>query len=92
MNGIVTKSTGSWYTVRNAEGKRFQCRIAGKIRLENRRTTNPIAVGDHVHFDEEADGNGIIKKIDPRKIILFAKALIFLNKRIYLQVILIRQF
>lgn len=75
MNGIVTKSTGSWYTVRNAEGKRFQCRIAGKIRLENRRTTNPIAVGDHVHFDEEADGNGIIKKIDPRKNYIIRKSI-----------------
>ncbi|RMF23119.1 MAG: ribosome small subunit-dependent GTPase A, partial [Bacteroidetes bacterium] len=41
--GTVTKSTGSWYTVRLDDGQRVQCRILGKFRLEGRRLTNPVA-------------------------------------------------
>ena len=46
--GIVTKSTGSWYTVRGADGVIYNCRIKGKFRIKGIKSTNPIAVGDHV--------------------------------------------
>ncbi len=64
--GIVIKSTGSWYHVRAANGDIIECRIIGKFRLKGLGLTNPVAVGDKVHFEIEADDKGIIKKIDKR--------------------------
>lgn len=69
MRGTVYKSTGSWYSVKTAEGQFYQCRIKGKFRLKGIKSTNPVAVGDHVVFDEEAqDGvvTGVIKEIEER--------------------------
>jgi ribosome biogenesis GTPase len=63
--GIVYKSTGSWYLVKAGDNF-LECRIKGKIRLKDISTTNPIAVGDHVIFELENDGNGIISDILPR--------------------------
>lgn len=63
--GTVYKSTGSWYLVK-ARDNFLECRIKGKIRLKDISTTNPIAVGDHVIFELENDGNGIISDILPR--------------------------
>ena len=65
IQGTVYKSTGSWYLVK-ARDNFLECRIKGKIRLKNISTTNPIAVGDHVIFELENDGNGIISDILPR--------------------------
>ena len=65
IQGTVYKSTGSWYLVK-ARDNFLECRIKGKIRLKNTSTTNPIAVGDHVIFELENDGNGIISDILPR--------------------------
>ncbi len=48
MNGIVTRNTGSWYTVRTDSGENVNCKIKGNFRLKGIRTTNPVAVGDHV--------------------------------------------
>ena len=53
QEGIVIKSTGSWYEVRNENGEVVLCRLRGKIRLDGIRTTNPVAVGDKVIFEEE---------------------------------------
>lgn len=52
--GTVTKSTGSWYTVRLDDGKRVDCRLRGKFRTSGIRTTNPVAVGDRVSIAMEA--------------------------------------
>ncbi len=65
MKGIVTKSTGSWHDV-FAEGKKYQCRIRGKLRLEETKETNPVTVGDHVEFEIE-EGAHVIIKVLPRK-------------------------
>jgi len=65
IQGTVYKSTGSWYLVK-ARDNFLECRIKGKIRLKDISTTNPIAVGDHVIFELENDGNGIISDILPR--------------------------
>ena len=63
--GIVYKSTGSWYLVKS-KNKFFECRIKGKIRLKDIATTNPIAVGDEVEFEMESGGKGVISNILPR--------------------------
>ena len=54
MKGLVTKSTGSWYEVL-ADGKTYQCRIKGKFRTKDIKTTNPIAVGDWVTIEPEPE-------------------------------------
>lgn len=67
MIGLVTKSTGSWYSVK-FEDKEYNCRIRGKLRLKGLRTTNPITVGDLVSFeleDQQSD-QGVITAIEPR--------------------------
>ena len=48
--GIVYRSTGSWYTV-HSKGIFYDCRIKGKLRLKGIKSTNPVAVGDHVLFE-----------------------------------------
>jgi ribosome biogenesis GTPase len=55
MTGLVYKSTGSWYTVKDEWGKVFQARMKGKFKIEDITSTNPIAVGDRVEFDLEGD-------------------------------------
>ncbi|PRD51887.1 ribosome small subunit-dependent GTPase A [Sphingobacterium gobiense] len=68
MRGLVTKSTGSWYLVESEEGKRIQCRIKGKFRTKEITTTNPIAVGDWVHYELEPDqDSAVITVLEPRK-------------------------
>jgi ribosome biogenesis GTPase / thiamine phosphate phosphatase len=68
IQGIVIKSTGSWYSVRREDnGEVLQCRIVGKFRLEDMILTNPVAVGDQVEFILEGAHNGLIKKIAPRR-------------------------
>ena len=77
MTGIIYKSTGSWHSVKNIEGTEFQCRIKGKLRLDNVQSTNPIAVGDVVEFDLENgpdSRNGIITKIFERKNYILRKS------------------
>lgn len=68
QEGIVIKSTGSWYDVRQAAGKVIQCRIVGKFRLQGLKITNPVAVGDLVYFVMEEDGiTGLIKEVGDRR-------------------------
>ena len=70
MKGIVYKSTGSWYTVKNDKGDFVECRIKGKFRIKGIKSTNPIAVGDVVDYelDESSDvTTGVITNIHDRK-------------------------
>ena len=70
MIGTVYKSTGSWYSVKTDQGKFYQCKIKGKLRLENFKSTNPVAVGDRVNFSLEYNDEenlGIIQNILERK-------------------------
>ncbi len=69
INGIVIKTTGSWYSVKQ-EGdnqKVVDCKIKGRYRVQGIRATNPVAVGDKVSFDMNEDGTGIITNIEKRK-------------------------
>jgi ribosome biogenesis GTPase / thiamine phosphate phosphatase len=65
MKGTVMRSTGSFYDVLAEDGKRYNCRVRGKIRLEGIKETNPVAVGDYVRMDLEND-IGSITEILPR--------------------------
>lgn len=70
MTGIVYKSTGSWYTVKSDEGDFIECRIKGKFRMKGIKSTNPIAVGDHVEYELEKSNDqvtGVINTIQDRK-------------------------
>ncbi len=54
MQGTVYKSTGSWYSVRAADGVFWTARIKGKLKIdEDISSTNPVAVGDTVTFEVE---------------------------------------
>ena len=75
MEGLVTKSTGSWYQVKTPDGEWFDCRIKGKFRIKGITTTNPIAVGDNVDFDLEPEqGTGVITNLFPRKNYIIRKS------------------
>ena len=72
--GLVIKSTGSWYTVEDENGETFECKIKGKFRIKGIKNTNPVAVGDRVGFilqqvsaDEKNAKIGLITAISERK-------------------------
>lgn len=70
VKGLVLRSTGSWYDVRDSrDGHIWQCRLKGKFKALGLKVTNPIAVGDYVHFEEEDEiqNFGIIHEIEPRQ-------------------------
>jgi len=76
MEGLVTKSTGSWYQVQTPGGRRVDCRIKGIFRTKGITTTNPIAVGDKVDFDMEPElGTGVITRLHPRKNYIIRKSI-----------------
>ena len=60
LHGIVYKSTGSWYDVRLEDGQTIKARVKGKLKLQNLRSTNPIAVGDKVLLQDEAPDYNIV--------------------------------
>ncbi len=74
MRGIVIKSTGSWCSVKGEDGTKTECRIKGKFREDEIKSTNPVAVGDVVDFALEKDGTGMIASIEPRKNYIIRKA------------------
>ena len=51
MIGTVYKSTGSWYKVKLENGKFIDCRLLGKFREKNIKSTNPVCVGDIVKLN-----------------------------------------
>ena len=67
--GLVIRSTGSWYDVRNEDGHIYRARLKGKFKIKGLKVTNPIAVGDRVQFavEDEAENTAIISDIDPRE-------------------------
>jgi ribosome biogenesis GTPase len=75
MQGLITKSTGSWYQVRSGD-ETIDCRIKGKFRIKGITTTNPLAVGDVVDFDMEPEqGTGVITNLHQRKNYIIRKAI-----------------
>lgn len=72
--GVIIKSTGNLYWVRDNNNQIYQCRLRGKLRIENLKTTNPIAVGDIVYVEEKEDKSYVIIDIEPRKNCIIRKA------------------
>lgn len=66
MQGVVTKSTGSWYRVRTEDGVFHDCRIKGKFRIQGIKSTNPVVVGDIVKIQDE-EGSWMIIELYQRK-------------------------
>lgn len=64
--GVVIKSTGSWYTVKTEDGNQIDCKVKGKFRLRGIRSTNPVAVGDRVHITVADDGSAFITEVEER--------------------------
>ena len=48
MQGVVYKSTGSWYIVKDQQNNFIECKLAGKLRNSKSKSTNPVCTGDHV--------------------------------------------
>lgn len=67
MRGTVVKNTGSWYTVLTEDGRTIESKIKGNFRLRGIRSTNPVAVGDHVHIEMNQEGTAFITEIDDRR-------------------------
>ena len=76
LEGIVKKSTGSWYYVEDTNGEEWACKIKGKFRIKGIRTTNPVAVGDNVVFRivQENYKEGLITDLKERKNYIIRKA------------------
>jgi ribosome biogenesis GTPase / thiamine phosphate phosphatase len=67
MQGLVLKTTGKNYEVLDSSGVVRNCQVRGKIRLEGRNTTNPVAAGDLVMIELGSEEEGTIVEILPRK-------------------------
>ena len=66
--GLIIKSAGGTYTVRTSGSVEIECKLAGKYRLEELRSTNPVVVGDLVEFTlENGERIGRINNVGPRK-------------------------
>ena len=72
---IILKSTGSWYQLKDINtGKIYDARIRGKFKKEKIRNTNPLAVGDRVHYELEDNNIAWITKINTRKNYIIRKS------------------
>ncbi len=69
MKALVYKSTGSWYQVKDRQGKAFNARIKGVLKIEGLTSTNPIAVGDNIiaEMENENENTITISGIEDRK-------------------------
>lgn len=69
MKGLVYKSTGSWYTVKDENGAVWNVRMKGVLKLDDITSTNPVAVGDYVEMEvESADSRtAIIESVHDRQ-------------------------
>ncbi len=74
VDGVVVKNTGSAYTVRLADGREVPCRVKGNFRIKGIRSTNPVAVGDHVSVVKSADDADYITAIEPRRNYIIRRA------------------
>lgn len=77
MQGIVIRNTGAHYVVAidGDPDREINCKIKGNFRIKGIRTTNPVAVGDHVTVGEPApDGTAFITAISPRRNYIIRRA------------------
>lgn len=82
LHGTVVRNTGSSYEVLpdgvdpHDPSLRIDCKVKGNFRLKGIRTTNPVAVGDHVTFvaPTAVSPTGYITAIDPRRNYIIRRA------------------
>ena len=74
LKGIVFKNTGSHYVVLTDGGAFIDCKVKGNFRIKGLRTTNPVAVGDHVTVSPTAGDTGFITAIEPRRNYIIRRA------------------
>ena len=67
MKGLVIKSTGTSYGVHFENGTTAECHVKGNFRIRGIRSTNPIAIGDHVEVTQLEDGTNWITELYDRK-------------------------
>ena len=67
QEGLVIRTTGSWYRVLLADGEQRDCRLRGNYRLRGNKQTKPVAVGDTVDFELQDDGTGVIVDVHDRR-------------------------
>jgi len=53
LKGVVYKSTGSWYTVKDEAGRFWNARMKGVFKIDEITSTNPVSVGDNVEIEKE---------------------------------------
>ena len=74
MKGLVIKNTGSWYAVKTDDGQLIESKIKGNFRLKGIRSTNPVAVGDHVEIITNQEGTAFISAIEDRRNYIIRKS------------------
>ena len=67
MKGLVIKTTGTSYGVHFENGTTAECHVKGNFRIRGIRSTNPIAIGDHVEVTQLEDGTNWITELYDRK-------------------------
>lgn len=73
---FVTRSTGSWYDLCDVDSNKYiKARLRGIFKQENKRVTNPIAVGDYVMYSfPDAGSEAMIEEILPRNNYIIRKS------------------
>jgi ribosome biogenesis GTPase len=68
LKGVVYKSTGSWYTVKDETGNFWNARMKGVFKIDEITSTNPVSVGDKVEIEKEneTERTALITKIYDR--------------------------
>ncbi len=77
MEFLVTKSTGSWYTVLpdgDARNEAVKARLRGSLRLRGGKSTAPVVVGDIVECVQNTEGEWVIDNVKDRRNYLVRKA------------------
>lgn len=70
----VIESTGSRYKLLDEAGVLSEARLRGRMRLSESRTTNPVAVGDTVTYEDAEDGGTVITGVEPRRNYIIRRA------------------
>lgn len=75
IEGVVIKSTGSWYLVKTSDNLVLQCKIKGSLRTRGTKSTSPVVVGDRVFLlYNEGDKAGVIAEVIERKNYIIRKS------------------
>lgn len=70
MTGLVIRTTGSWYKILPSPAPNAEVvdgRLRGNYRLRGNKQTNPVAVGDYVDYEMQADGTAVISEVHDRR-------------------------